>query len=211
MYKYFYLLCNTFAHVAQPHPAARCEAAASGSAATIMMMMCKLAVGRLISTLAQAQSQSQAQTVARNCATANCNWAGCGCCRLCTVCASCLMLLCQVASLSVCQLQPALLPGAGQMRLVMQSIQSQLQSKLLQLLNKISEFISGAEISASVDGSPFAPCSLDMPLTLLHIPFPFLLLPPAPEHATFIRCHLLLCSFSNCQLHLSLSLLLPCF
>lgn len=156
MYKYFYLLCNTFAHVAQPHPAARCEAAASGSAATIMMMMCKLAVGRLISTLAQAQAQSQsqaeAQTEARNCATANCNWAGCGCCRLCMVCASCLLPL--VAS---CQLQPALLPGAGQMRLVMPSIQSQLQSKLLQLLNKISEFISGTEISASVDGPPLCP------------------------------------------------------
>lgn len=97
MYKYFYLLCNTFAHVAQPHPEARCEAAASGSAATIMMMMCKLAVGRLISTLAQAQSQSQAQTVARNCATANCNWAGCGCCRLCMVCA-CLLPHALVAS-----------------------------------------------------------------------------------------------------------------
>lgn len=101
MYKYFYLLCNTFAHVAQPHPAARCEAAASGSAATIMMMMCKLAVGRLISTLAQAQSESQAQaqrqTEARNCATANCNWAGCGCCRLCMVCA-CLLPHALVAS-----------------------------------------------------------------------------------------------------------------
>lgn len=97
-------------------------------------MMCKLAVGRLISTLAQAQSQLEAE--ARNCATANCNWAGCGCVAVadcvCGVCAAC----------SCCKL-PALLPGAGQMRLVMPSIQSQLQSKLLQLLNKISEFILG--------------------------------------------------------------------
>lgn len=99
MYKYFYLLCNTFGHVAQPHPAARCEAAASGSAATIMMMMCKLAVGRLISTLAQAHSHRQRHspkprhgTAPRRTATgpvvavADCVWcvplASCSCCKL---------------------------------------------------------------------------------------------------------------------------------